>query len=382
MVDKEGPKLAHADMVVFIDPNDPRKPAIDQVLPLLGPSKTWSDALGEYGVGPPGAITMLPLPTLPSSFARADLEAAVAQSVHDLRFKNAAGVADGGADAGSSVTTKHAETLYIVLLPPTATVTNMPCTEILGYHTSILATPTDEVPLAVVEGICTAAEDTLSAAAKTLEYLSHEIFESATNPFPASAPAWSAVDDGHAARNVGLGGFSEIGDLCLGRPVPLDGLPVLTVGNHQEVLSLQAAWSNLRAAAGKDPCGAEDGVPFFLPMPVLTEQAKLNAALTAPAVTIATGEMAIVDIRVASDRPTGDLTFFAYDVASKIYHHAEELTFTVDRTTARNGDVLHLSITRARAPRLPTLLHGSAFAVGLNDGTGLSQTSYGFVAVP
>lgn len=102
------------------------------------------------------------------------------------------------------------------------------------------------------------------------ETASHEYFEWATDPFPASDPAWTGVDEDHIAwERLFLG---ELGDLCV-----LPGLGTIKPADLGFVVQRQ--WSNKSSVAGHHPCvPANASVPFFQAIPELPDRAHCRSS--------------------------------------------------------------------------------------------------------
>src|SRR5262249_25427179 len=141
---------------------------------------------------------------------------------------------------------------------------------------------------------------------------------------------------------------SEVGDYC----EYLDVAYQRDVGPYQ----VQRTWSNAAAKAGHDPCvPAPDGEIYVAAAPVLPDSISIqgfNGNVTTKGVTIPVGMSKTIDVKLYSDAPlTSD--FFrvdAFDLTSFFGASPPDLTFSWDRTWGRNGDTLHLTITRMHAP--------------------------------
>jgi len=142
--------------------------------------------------------------------------------------------------------------------------------------------------------------------------------------------------------------------------------------------TVQRAWSNAAAAAGKNPCvPAPSGSPYFNVLPVFTE----NVAIQSPGwssstkgVHVPVGESRTVDLALFSDRATKEWEVFAYDLAAE-RGGEPELELRLNRGTGQNGDVLHLTVKALRAGEDG----GSRFILFSKLGSDVSF-SYGYVA--
>src|SRR5262249_39975352 len=75
---------------------------------------------------------------------------------------------------------------------------------------------------------------------------SHELIESATDPYPMYDPAYDRLDDDHYYWSSTLGG-AETGDMCAQNPTAFTRFSELPY-------IVQRTWSNQAALAGHDPC--------------------------------------------------------------------------------------------------------------------------------
>jgi len=365
-----GPTLVHPNIVAFVDPADDRAAAVTALLQSVGASDYWKSVTAEYGIEPFGTVTVSPYPTpLPASLTAAELQARVGA----LAYESYGG--DGGvqADAATGPTAPNGfrtDTLYVVLIPFTTTVSDSPCTDVLGYHNSADATMYDSVPFAVVLP-CTYKGYTNNQLATAT--MTHELVESVTDPFPYVAPAFLEVDDAHIAW--AYQGYTELGDLCGDRfTTTIGGTPVYA----------ETIWSNARASKGVFPCSPDipgTAPPVFQALPQFKDTLRYSSSTKTKGIFVDLNATGFIDVHVTSLAPTGSLKLQAFDVANYIYHRPAELALSLDRTTAKNGDVVHLTIARDRIPPTGVEVYGSVFGIAATDPlSNRTYVTYGFVA--
>src|SRR6185312_2962472 len=238
-----------------------------------------------------------------------------------------------------------ANTVYVLYYPAATTSISLgqgggtSCQSFGGYHSNIVVQPSTPVAYAVIPRCPNFGGLTgLDAVSATS---SHEIIEAATDPYPQTVAAFGQLDDNHLVWEFVLGG-GEIGDMCAQSPsafyTPAD------IGSV-----VQRVWSNAKAKAGHDPCQPDDGSPYFNSMPVLPEKVTIAGQLTTEGVTIPVGQSKTVEIDLFSDAKTsGDWSVSAIDSAT-LQGQSPELDFAWDRTSGRNGEKLHLTITVKKA---------------------------------
>jgi hypothetical protein len=179
---------------------------------------TWLTTIGEsYGVGQGTYVQHYTINSpAPATLTESDID--------DL-LESLLGV-DGGLPAPNS------NSLYFIYFPAGTVITGggTSCIDYGGYHTEDVSGAYD-VPYGVIP---TCSSD-LSVV------VSHELAESATDPFVGSRPGYRFTDPSDAFTYVSQG---EVGDLCQGFIGTYDG-------NH----AAQRIWSNKEAQAGLgSPC--------------------------------------------------------------------------------------------------------------------------------
>jgi hypothetical protein len=326
--------------------------SVDDFVARIGGTDYWRQATSEYGIGPAAAAP--PVHLTERSPLNID-DSAVQTWLAAQIASNTAMVAPQG-------------TVYVVSFPSSTSITFQglqSCFTMGAYHNSFALGGGSNVAYAVVPECAVSGKSTLQA---TTSAASHELIEAATDPLPLSGPAYASVDDAHRYFQVLLGG-GEVGDLCAQWPssffVP-SGFSYM----------VQRTWSNVAAAAGRDPCQPSlPGETFFNAVPAFADTiAILDGVQGEPTqgVRIAVGASATVDVHLYSDHDIGAWTVSALNLPSQ----ASNLSFAWDRTTGQNGDTLHLTI---KVNGVNSVFGGDPFLLSSMQG---STTNYwlGYVA--
>ncbi|MHB8420547.1 MAG: hypothetical protein ACYDCL_20935 [Myxococcales bacterium] len=232
--DAGGPVLVHPSLVTVTFPGY----ALQQQVQAYGTfvaGSDWLTAIGkDYGVGG-GTSAQVVLPSAaPSSLTDGDVEQLLQARIADR-----------------TLPAPTAATLYLVYIPVGTNETDFAGYDdcgaaqghiVGGYHWESTARGTP-FAYAVVSSCQGQSLADLELAA------SHEIAEAATDPFPASNPAWGIADP----KNPWRYDNSELADLCVLQTVTEQGN------------TLSRVWSNSAAAASLDPCQPvpAGALPYF-----------------------------------------------------------------------------------------------------------------------
>jgi hypothetical protein len=366
VADQGGPKLTSPNIVVYIDPNDPQKPEILAALDSLRTSDYWRTTTSEYGIGPIGDVKVLDPPSpFPASITERGIANLVARFFFDTNPDDPwldGGVppieVDGGSSDGGVTMAPpprlHADTLYVVILPPSTTVTDLSCSSVLGAHGDVRPTMTDAIPYAFTRSECPPEPPFNFTRSQTFV---HEIVEAATDPFPGEAPAMYGLDPQHAAWNW-LGIAGEVADLCTAFPAQIDtNPPALVAGMSTTPLVFPSIWSNQRVMNGLDPClpvSQKDPRHYIQALPVVSDQVTLFDGVVVPGVNVTLNQSVTIPVRITADRPT--TTIMVSALAASRDETMPEIRVSFDPPTASNGDVLNMTLTRLAAPNFePTL---------------------------
>jgi hypothetical protein len=341
MVKLSGDVLTAPRIVPIFFANDAAMQAqIEDYLHQLASSSYWGATTNEYGVG---ALTIAPTIVTADAPPTTDTDLAPWIGNHF----------DGQAGWPAQ---PDPQTIYAVFLPEGAVLHTSfgdSCRAFGGYHDEATGPQSQSVVFALLprcEGGTRSPLDNLTLVT------SHEMIEAATDPRAETAPGFQELDADHYVWAYTPG--PEVGDMC--ELVP--GAAQRLVGSYV----VQRTWSNASAAAGHDPCVPVLAEPYIAAAPMLAETAAIDSihtgapSLMTHAVSIPVGTSKTIDVVLFSDAAIADYTVEAYDVAA-FFGMPAELTFTWDRDTGHNGDVLHLTITRAATGTRPGLHGGSEF---------------------
>jgi hypothetical protein len=317
---------------------------VEAFLQELTHSSYWSETTSEYGVGP---LTILPTITLttapPATMTDAALRATLAANT------SGANPIWGPADPS---------TIYLFAFPSTTIESSMDgscCMEYDGYHTD-LTLGTTAVPYAVScacpgfdgSGITDLQERTVD--------ISHELVETATDPFPNVQPGYREEDDADIVWTLASGG--EVADMCEFN----DDANYLPPGSTYMV---QRSWSNAAAALVQNPCVPHtSSQPYFNSFPALDSITYVppgGPGFTTQGVNIPIGQTKTIAINLFSTAPTGGpWTVRIYDYDEALVGTKAYLGLTLDKNNGQNGDTLHLTIAPKTAD---TKLGGEAFII-------------------
>ena len=307
-----GPVLANPKVVpIFFANEDSSKiTAVVDFLSKLPASSYWTSTAQEYGVG---ALTIAPAVMLtenaPSMIDDKQIESWLTNAM-----------------ATSKVPANEpSKTIYFLYYPTTTTVmfqSLQSCTGFGGYHSEVNGAAYAEVNGCASYGAKLAPGETVNGIDESTGLTTHELLEAVTDPYVKTKPAYAAIDQPHQAWVKFLYG-DEIADTCEMQPGAFFKEPTLGY-------TVQRMWSNAAANAGEDPCVPAIGTPFVEAWPMNDVQLQLGDTTTVP-------------IRVASSAPTGTITVTAID-ESQAHGKVQHLALSLDKTTAKNGDVLTLTI--------------------------------------
>jgi len=237
--------------------------------------------------------------------------------------------------------------IYTLIVPEKTNFTSLGdpcCSAYYGFH--------DEITIGgqnVAYAIACACTDPLAATPleSLTATLAHEFVEAATDPFVQSAPAWTQTDDPSAAWSLITEG--ELADMC-----EFDGDQYMTPSDM--TYKVQRSWSNKAAKDGKDPC-----LPLLNPPDVYFNSAVVvndtipvqfyGQTLMGKGVKIPVGQSMTVDVDLFSDGPTAGPWKLKVIDYNEAYGGPANLTFSLDKDTGMNGDVLKLTITVVAADK-------------------------------
>ena len=358
LVSSGGPVLANPTIVPITFDGDPMRDDIEAFVTKLASSSYWKAIGADYGVTGATAGTPIHLAdAAPAAFQSDDLATWAA-----TQFE------------GGALGTPDTNAIYALYLPSGTQVDQgggVACKDFGAYHDEVRLNDAVQLVFAVIprcEEYTTAIGSSIGGADFVTFSSSHEFIEAATDPYPFSKPAYQDVDTDHALWSWVFA--SEVGDLCA------RGQSWTSAPNDVGV-AVQRMWSNAAAKAGKDPCVPAPKPHNFNAVPVLPETIDLAGmtnsgddggdvdptmppasfdggddpsaaapAQNAPGITIAVGQSKTIEVHLSSDGPTsGPWKVRAIDWDNRKADGPENLSFSFDRDTGTNGDVLHVTIT-------------------------------------
>jgi hypothetical protein len=317
-----GPVVAEPRLIAVTFDGDAARADLETFISTIGATDYWRHTSAEYGVAAATSGTPVHL----SESAPASL------SLQEARAWLAAHLDGTHPEWG----TPDDHSFYVVFFPATTTLTLeglQRCTGFGGYHDAATLPNGQHVVFAAMPRCETfnglTGFDILGAAT------SHELLEGVTDPL-SDHPAYPTPDSDHIAWMIETSG--EVDDLCAAVPCAnthVPGFPYM----------VQRTWSNAEAAAGRDPCVPHvSPQPYVVAAPVVGHVGQgTDASL---GVQIAVGESKTLEVDVSSGGPTdAPIMLKAIDGATMKGRPAN-LDFSWDRTTARNGDRVHLTVKR------------------------------------
>lgn len=309
-----------ASLPVFVPitfDGDPLRDELEDFIASVGCSSWWRATAASYGIADAISADPIHLAEVPAAaLTDGQVRTWLSKKINsDPRFPR----------PGINV-------VYVIFYP-TETVINMgggqSCNSFGGYHNST-GVGGNDAPYAVIPR-CSGL-DFLTAVT------SHELIEYATDPTPGVGGYPSVADEWVAWS---LFGGSEVGDLCEhGREAnytPTD-----------YPFAVQRSWSNEQAFLGNDPCVPPDGPVWFIGAPVLPDLVTVSyygSNIKAHGLKLAVGASTTIDVVMQSNGASGGWTVTAQDLSLWMGSSAQ-LKFAFDKTSGKEGDVLHLTVTR------------------------------------
>lgn len=320
-----GSVVKNPKVVPIVFANDPQKDQITDFTSKIATSSYWGAISSEYGVG---ALT---------AKAPIVVSETVASTITDQQIDNWL-VNKFSTDARFG--TPESDTLYAIYYPPNTVVDQgggKSCEAFGGYHfeTQVGATP---ISYAVMPRCASFAG--FSGIEVTTFAASHEMLEWATDPYPASRPAYMTVDDDHAVwARVFLG---ELGDLCT-------QMGDVSTAPADLGFTVQRTWSNASAKAGHHPCApTPKGSTYFTAFPAKLDTINVRddfgRSISTKGLKIPVGQKKTIDLTMYSDAAITSWTVQVVDL-SQVLGGQAEFSYSLDKSKGTAGDTLHLTIT-------------------------------------
>jgi hypothetical protein len=335
VVNLGGTVLTAPKVQLIVYAEDPLATDADNMVTELTQTTTWHEQTAEYGVGPLTKLPTIQIAGTPP--ATLDDDGNGTTPFEQTLINNTTGGSPAWGTADSS-------TIYAFVLPSGTNITSGGncCTDFYGYHYEAPISSTMSIPYAIICNCTSPQGDPLTPLQNVTTTISHELAESATDPFSDTSPAYAESDDADFIWTVATGG--EVADMCEYNADSNYTPPGSTY-------MVQRSWSNAAATAGTNPCVP---VPmpalYFESVPVLPDAITLDyygQTVQSQGVSIPIGSSKTIDVRLSSTAPTsGPWTVTAYDL--NYYLTGDTTTantvLTLDTTSGSNGDVLHLTI--------------------------------------
>lgn len=303
-----GPIVANMEIVPVFFAGDPLRQQLDQFNSWVLGSTYWATLGSEYGVGPGTMRT-------PTEIGEAAPTTTTAEAT---RMWIASSVNSGLFPAPKT------NSVYVVFYPATTTIgtgAGRSCFAYYGYHfvTHVTVGAFDsDVPFVVLPR----CGDPLDQLTITTSTATQEYFETATDPFAVTNPAWFLpVDVGEPFEPwVAIGSGGGLGDLCTNEPYDrIDGFRV------------QHMWSNESAASHLNPCQPNDSQkPYFI---VHSDQTAYTAT---------PGSTLTIKARAWSNLPTAPWTIGIN--TAWIPHSDFDGSAELDKTTVTAGDEVTVKV--------------------------------------
>jgi hypothetical protein len=227
--------------------------------------------------------------------------------------------------------------VYVVFFPATTTINGgsigTSCTDFEGYHSSVTMTPPGATsPLSfpyVIIPRCATDQDSLTYD------VSHELIETATDPFSASTGAgFGSTSD---AWDLVSGG--EVGDRCVGH-YDGSGNGALLAPVHEGSYAVTRGWNNAAAIAGHDPCvPSPSGTPYF------------NVFASVPdRIGLTVGGSTTLTLAAHSDVAMSQPFHVSVNELTSVMGAHDVLGLSLDRSSVQNGDTLSVTVSLKNAP--------------------------------
>jgi hypothetical protein len=347
VVDLGGTFLAAPKVLPILYSSDGGGSDILAFLQELTTTSYWGQATSEYGVG---ALTVLPPITITD---------APPQTITDAMLQSNLAANTSGANPAWGA--PDPKTIYLFVLPPGTIEQDDEgacCTDYDGYHYEAdVATGanTVTVPYALSCACHNFDGPSVTDLQERTVDMSHELIESATDPFPDSDPAYAQEDDADIVWTFVTDG--EVADMCEFN----DDANVIPPGSTYMV---QRSWSNAAAGRFENPCvPVVTSTPYFNSFPQL-ESINYDygtGSLTTQGIRIPLGQSKTIDVALLSAGAVGGpWTVAAYDYDDAIVGSAAGSTLRQDAPSGSSGDTVHLTIT----PTTPdSVLGAEAFII-------------------
>ena len=334
-VSSEGTILAAPKIMPVFFTGDPSMTNLEAFIQGIGASAYWTAAVAEYGVA--AAVADDAVVVDPSELAADAGTTLTPQDLEQFIVTHLDGAHAGWGAPDSS-------TVYVLFLPESISVSDgnfgVSCQNIGGYHDSVTIKGVN-VPFAVIPRC--ASFGGMQGDDVTTSSTSHELVEAVTDPFPRQGLyGYADVDMDHIIYSWLP--LSELGDMCA-----QDGDSYFKPADFG--FMVQRIWSNASAAAGHSPCQPQPaGDVYYAAVPVLPKATLTyqNYSLPTRGVVVPLGKSATFDLDLISDGPTNGPIHVTVLDAAQATGGSSDVTYTLDRPSGYNGEILHATATRKK----------------------------------
>ncbi len=335
VIDLGGKELVEAKVQLIAYAEDPFATDVEAFIKEFGTTDEWATQTKEYGVGP---FTTLPTVLIPGTPpASLDDNTGTVTPFEDTIINSVSGTDATWAPEDGS-------TMYVYLLPLGTEIISggTCCNQFLGYHWGAPLASGSVAPYSVICHCPAQVGDPITPLQLVTTTVSHEMVETATDPFVSSSngAAYAQTDDADIVWTLATGG--EIADMC---ELNADSNYLPPGATYM----IQRVWSNAAARAGDDPCvPVASSAPYFNSYASLSDSITLQyegGPVSTTGVKIPVGGSGTVDVTLTSQGATaGPWTVKAWDLNAFLGNPANT-SVMLDKTSGSDGDVLHLTIT-------------------------------------
>jgi hypothetical protein len=309
--------------ITFKEDLDGTADELEDFIASIGCTEYWDQVARDYGVGI--GVTGPPVRVPEAAWTKVD----DSQLAIWLRNRITA-AADGGAPFPQPTD----DTLYVIFLPESTTVTlqgSQSCVSFGAYHYNTSLIGGRKIAYAIVprcSGFGGGVDAVTGPAA-------HELIEAVTDPYPSLAPAHTRTDSAHLAWSLFAGG--EVADLC-----EFNSGEFFTPNNYP--WSVARSWSNKEASLEHDPCLTAEGDPWAIALPGQPDVIHYFTNNPLRGIKLAINASTTVPLRIAGTG-TGPVTIDAVDGAS-LYGGQKRLNLSVTPNNANIGETVTLNINK------------------------------------
>ena len=246
--------------------------------------------------------------------------------------------------SGSPIGMPDDQTIYTVYYPETtnlidSSTSQSMCSEgALGYHSQFVDAASGKKIIYSVILRCSGYDALTDVTATT----SHETVEAITDPdnFPTGYIFFQSSNVGNVWASVLAASVGEVGDMC-------EAFQSSNYTPSDLGYQIQRTWSNKAAAAGLDPCQPGHAADvYFNATAVVSDSVTYTdqnyGPLTTTGVKIAVGQSRTIPVKLFSSASTGGVwNLSAIDMTNS----GTSLSFSFDKSTGQNGDVVNLTVT-------------------------------------